>query len=341
MARLGVTLPLLNNTIRKISELAVGAEDAGFDTAFDFQYCRNVFMGLSQAALETSRIQLGTGLAPIIPRTPFETANLIADVDEMSDGRAILGIGLGTPQFMSAFHGTPPTKPVTRVREYVEMVRASWDFMTTGEPVDIRGEFHSIIIPPDAPWGGRPLVRPRIPIYLAAYGPKMIQLCGEVADGLLGAVWPVDFMAHHVLPNLKIGADRAGREVSDIDVCVETVCAVHPDRKEAVRRARIQCGMYAALPELGPLLEGYGLGAARQEVLDALAAKGPMALQDVTDDRLVELLSICGTPDEARKQFARYAEQIPHMLLHTPYAPPLLGEESEDGLRHTLEAFAR
>jgi len=300
-----------------------------------------VFTGLTAAAMRTSRIELGTGLAPIIPRTPFETANLIADVDELSDGRAILGMGLGTPAFMNGFHGTPLTQPVTRVREYVEMVRASWDWMSTGDPVAIQGRFHSVDFPGDFPWGGRPLVRPRIPIYLAAYGPKMLQLTGEVADGLLGAVWPADFAVHHVLPNLKIGADRAGRDLSEIDVCVEVVCSVHPDRSEALRRARVQVGAYSALPELGPLLEAYGLGAARQEILDALATKGPTALQDVTDDRLVELLSICGTPDEVRAQFDRFAEHIPHMLLHTPYAPPLLGEESADGVRRILETFAR
>jgi hypothetical protein len=74
---------------------------------------------------------------------------------------------------------------------------------------------------------------------------------------------------------------------------------------------------------------------------DALMMRGPQALQDVTDDRLVEQLSITGTPDEARTQFARYAESIPHVLLHTPYAPPLSGEESEDGVRRILETFSR
>jgi alkanesulfonate monooxygenase SsuD/methylene tetrahydromethanopterin reductase-like flavin-dependent oxidoreductase (luciferase family) len=213
--------------------------------------------------------------------------------------------------------------------------------MRTCEPVSIAGRHHSIEIPPNAPWGGRPLVRPRIPIYLAAYGPRMLQLCGEIADGLLGAVWPVDFIDSYILPNLKIGADRAGRDLAEIDICVETVCSVHPDRAEALRRARIQCGMYSALPELGPLLEGYGLGEARQEVLGALVSGGPQALQDVTDERLVDLLSITGTPDEARAKFECYAEAIPHILLHTPYAPPLTGEESEDGVRNILETFAR
>jgi alkanesulfonate monooxygenase SsuD/methylene tetrahydromethanopterin reductase-like flavin-dependent oxidoreductase (luciferase family) len=341
MTRLGITLPLLNNTISKISELAVAAEDAGFDTAFDYQYCRNVFMGLSQASLETKRIQLGTGLAAMIPRTPFETACLAADVDEMSNGRAILGIGLGTPQFMTSFHGTPPTKPVSRTREYVEMIRASWDFMSSGKAVEMSGQFHSMSIPANAPWGERPMIRPRIPIYLAAIGPKMLQLCGEIADGVLGALYPIDYLGKVVHPNVAIGAKRAGRDPSEIDVCAETVCSIHPDRSEAVRRARIQCGMYAALPEVGPVVEAYGFGEARQRILETIMTKGPGALVDVTDDGIVDLLSITGTPDEAREKFEKFAEVMPHILLHAPYAPPLRSEETEDGVRHILETFAR
>lgn len=341
MTKLGITLPLLNNTIAKIADLAKSAEDAGFDTAFDYQYCRNAFMGLSQASLQTSRIQLGTGLATIMTRTPFETANLIADVDEMSNGRAILGIGLGTPQFMTHFHGAPPTRPLRRMREYVSQIRASWEYMTTGEPVTLKGELYTIDIPPGMPWGLRPMARPQIPIYVAALGPKMLSLCGEIADGVLGALYPLDYLKNVVHASVAAGAKKAGRNPSEIDIASETVCSVHPDRAEAFRRARIQCGMYAALPEVGPLVDAYGLEKDRLEVLDTIMTKGPHALVDVTSDALVDLLSITGTPDEARAKFAEYAEVLPHVLLHAPYAPPLSAEETEDGCRQIFTAFGR
>lgn len=336
---IGITLPMLNNTLQQTATLARHAEDAGFDSAFGYEFFRTPYSGLAAAAVETSRITLGTGLAVALTRTPFLTANAAADVDELSGGRMILGIGTGSPEFLAAFHSIELDRPVARMRDYVGAVRASWDYLATGRPVAFESDSQRIDFPAFMPFGRRPLVRPRIPIYLAGERPRMIQLAGEIADGLLGAFYSVKYLKEVVQPNLAIGAARAGRDPGSIDIASETICCVSSDRNEAMRRARIQVGMYAAHPVGDAIVQRNRLEKEQHRVREALLLGGPEALEHTTDDKLIEALSISGTPDECRKRYVEYAGVLPHVLFHTPYVPPLRADESADAFHQILDTF--
>src|SRR5437773_1474308 len=112
---LGITIPSRAIKFEKVAELAAYADAGGFDSVWDYEVYRNPFTMLCTAAVTTSRAQLGTGLAAGFSRSPFECANAAADVDELSGGRLLLGIGTGVPEFLSAFHSTYTDRPLARM----------------------------------------------------------------------------------------------------------------------------------------------------------------------------------------------------------------------------------
>lgn len=259
MAKLGVSMPILNQPICEFPSMARAAEDAGFDSVWDYEFYRNPFLMHALNARETERIQLATGLAITANRTPFEFANAAADVDEVSNGRLLIGMGIGASGFADFYSGAPVDHPAGRLREYIEVVRLCWDHLHTGEPVNYDGRYYRFASPPFNPFGTRSVVRPRIPIYLAALRPTMLKLAGAVADGVIGYMMSPRYLDETVWPNLRAGAERAGRDASTLDIASETICSVSTDRAEAVRRAKIQVGVYASYPVSEPLVNQLGL----------------------------------------------------------------------------------
>src|SRR5262245_51202424 len=119
MNRIGITMPLLLSPMSRIGEYARLAENAGLDSLWNYEYYRNPFVMHATAAAVTDRIALGTGIAVSFARSPFAMANAAADIDELSHGRAVVGVGLGVPEFLSAFHSADSRQPVARMSEYL------------------------------------------------------------------------------------------------------------------------------------------------------------------------------------------------------------------------------
>jgi probable F420-dependent oxidoreductase len=340
--KIGVTIPVFNAAPGDVPKMAKAAEDAGLDSVWDYEIWRNPFIGLATAATSTSRVELGTALATALTRTPWVTANAAADLHDLSGGRLLLGLGTGDPFLLNNFHGIQLDRPLARMREYVEALRASWNYMATAEPGTFDGKFYQLTFPEFNPWvRTNPTLRDGIPILLAAARPKMIQLAGEIADGLVGYLYSLNFLKEVVHPNLEIGARRAGRDVSDVQLVSQTICSVHPDRDEAMRRARIHVGQYVTDPVSDGMTTAEGLQKEVQTVREAIMTEGPSAAEWATDDKLVDAFSISGTPDEARERLQHYAELLPHIMLHCPYPPPLTAEESADSFQHILDLFGR
>jgi probable F420-dependent oxidoreductase len=340
MERLGITMPTRTAAMDRFPEYARWADEAGFDSIWDYELYRNPFAMLCTAALSTSKATLATGLAGAFPRSPFEMANAAADVDELSGGRMLIGMGTGVPEFLAAFHSQNFVKPLSRMRDYITCMRRSWDYLSTGEAEPYPGEHYHFTAPPFNPWGLRPMARPRIPIYLASLGPKMTQLAGEIADGWLAYLATPKWVEQHTRPRLEEGAARSGRDLADFDVAVEVICSVHSDRDIAYHRGRIHTGFYVSHPVSDGVVALHGLEAERDAVRQALMTKGLDGLAE-TSDKLVEVFSITGTPEEARQKLADWKATIPHVVLHTPYVPPLTAEESEDAYRGIVDAFGR
>ncbi|WP_268812320.1 LLM class flavin-dependent oxidoreductase [Mycolicibacterium stellerae] len=339
-------MPGLNQPIDAFPRMAKMAEDAGFDSVWDYEFYRNPLVIHGMTAQATSTIPLGTGLVTTAGRSPFVMANAAADVDEASGGRLILGISTGAAAFTDLMNGADSNRPAARTREYVTLLRKIWDW-TAGDGVTdgetFGGQFYKFTAPEINPFGRRPLARKRIPIYTAALRQTMARLGGEISDGVIGFMLPTRYLREVYLPSVAEGAHKAGRDLADVDVDVasETVCSVSNDRAEAYRRARLQVGIYISHPVCAPLAEYMGLAKDREVCLEAMAARGPMALAEAVSDELVDAFSITGTPDECRRKLEEYSDCLPHVLLHPPYMPVLTQEESEDAYGNIISTFGR
>jgi probable F420-dependent oxidoreductase len=336
--RIGITLPSRTGPIEGIGEKARRAEDAGFQSVWTYEVYRNPFNLLTVAAAATERATLGTGLAAAFSRSPFEAANAAADIDELSGGRMLYGLGTGSPQFLRDFHSTDAKHALGRMSEYIDVLRLSWEYLATGTADGFEGQHYRFSSPPVSPWGQRDLPRDRIPIGLAALGPKMVELCGRKADAWLGYFATPRYVEEFVRPHIEVGAKEAGRDPAEVQICAEAVCCVSPDRELAMSRARKQVGFYVTHPAGAQVAAMHGLEDAADELRRGFMAEGVAAF-DRTDERLIEMMSISGTPAEAREKLAQYEGVIDHLVLHTPYVPPIEAEESEDAFACILDAF--
>ena len=178
--RLGLLLEL--PTQRENVELARRAEQAGFDSAWAPEFHNHSgVLALAGAALETDRIELGTGIAWAFGRSPLLTAVTALDLDEMSGGRFVLGLGTGTRRMRTHWLGAPDERPATRLRETIEAVREVWKSSQAGA-VRYDGELVQLDV---RPYGRADQVRDEIPVYVAAVNEGMTRIAGAVADGVV------------------------------------------------------------------------------------------------------------------------------------------------------------
>ncbi len=207
-----------NESAQDIAELSRTAEEAGF-TNLTFvdqpNMSRDVFVCMTIAALNTSRIRIGQGVTDPVTYHPSVTANATATVNELSGGRAFIGMGAGGPwgKVMKA-------RPLSELREAVEFIKK----YTAGEEAEFKGaRMHS-------EWVRKPLK-----VYLAGYGPKLCHLAGEVADGMMLASNADPVHIKWQLEQIERGAEKAGRDVSEIDIWARGMIYV-ADSKEEARR---------------------------------------------------------------------------------------------------------
>lgn len=338
--KLGITMPARTVPLDVVPEYARLADEAGLDSVWAWELYRNPLAMLATSALRTDRIALGTGLAVAASRTPFEMANAAADVDELSGGRMLLGLGYGVGEFLGTLHGVPADRPLSRMSEYLDVLRLSWRYLAEGDAPPYQGEFYSFAAPPMNPWGTRALARPAVPVYLGAVRPNMLRLVGRKADGWVGYLGTPDVVRHQVRPYVAEGAAQAGRDPAEIDLMLEVICSVSPDREVALERARKQVGFYVCHPTSDPVVEAAGVAEDVAKLRAALMAEGPGALAR-TPDELVHTFSLSGTPDEVRARLAEWDGVVDHLVLHTPYVPPLAAPESDDAFRQICAALGR
>jgi alkanesulfonate monooxygenase SsuD/methylene tetrahydromethanopterin reductase-like flavin-dependent oxidoreductase (luciferase family) len=337
-ARIGVVIQHLSG--KESLELAQLADRAGFHSIWVPEIYQNPFVLAAQMGGCTGRARIGTGVAGAFIRSPFGTANAAADVHEATEGRFILGLGTGTPDFLTTLHSCDYARPLSRMREYLEVLRTAWTYLEAGRSGEYLGDHYTFRPPPYNPWGGRGFRSGSIPLYLAAIRPRMLSMAGEAAEGALGFLQPPKYLEEHVRPIVALGARKAGRHPADIDIATEVICSISADRAEAIRRARIHVGMYVAHVLGDAVVAYYGVQRDQEEVRTAIAQRGITALQDATSDRLVEIFSLTGLPAEVRSQAAAYGTE-PLLILDTPYAPFIAEEEARDAFRNAVDTFTK
>ncbi|WP_144121171.1 LLM class flavin-dependent oxidoreductase [Catellatospora sichuanensis] len=317
-------------SLAELTDAARRAEDAGAGVLWAPELHRSAPVTAAALSAATTRAGVGTGIALAFARSPMLTALSALDLDELSGGRFRLGLGTGVRRLIGDWHGMPFDPPVARLRDTVAIIRAVVAGAYTGEPIEHTGEASINVRGWRRPY--RP-VRERIPVYLAAMGPAMTALAGEIGDGWLShELCPPAHLAEAILPMLRKGSTRrdktagagtaqppadtaaatqatggsAATPLGDLpEVVVSACCSVDADAAVARDRARGVVGFYASVQTYADLFAEYAdehtaIVAARRE------GRAAEALAEFVPAPMAAAYTLSGTRDDVAAGLARY-----------------------------------
>ena len=314
-------LTLQLDDIGEVARLARLAEDAGFGLVWAIDTPRsNVFVHMAAMAASTRKIQIGSGIARAFVRGPLQTAAAASDLDHLSGGRIILGLGSGTRKQNLFETGQRFDHPASQIKELVRLLRQVWAMSGEGT-LDFQGRFYTL-----SARGftlTKPL-RPDIPVFMAAVNPFMLRAAGEVADGLAGhPCFSVRYLREAVMPHLEVGFQRAGKMRKDYQITNWLITSIANDRKQARREAAYQIGFYLSTRSYGGMLDFHGWYKEKETIQKAFFEKKDMeAVADAVSEEMVDTLAIAGTPDECREQLDRYRAVLDFPTLYAPGVGP-------------------
>ncbi len=260
---------------------------------------------LAAAAAVTERVQLACSVAIAGVRSPFETAFAALDMDRISNGRFVLGLGSSTRWVTRSHFGVDLAKPVEQLRECVAAVRHivthAHSGLTPFEGEHFRADFAGLGTTP-------PPVRPAIPIWLGALRSRMTRLAGEIADGVIGhPLWGVDYWLGRVQEDLAAGARAAGRRVEDLHQCVYLTVAIADDPGVAFEDARRSVAAYTAIEQYASFFEDAGFGDAAARIRRLWNADQRERAAQEVDEAMARAFVIYGDAEHARREVERAA----------------------------------
>jgi 5,10-methylenetetrahydromethanopterin reductase len=289
---------LPQRAVEQAVDLGMAAEAFGYKgvwVADSHSVMRDAYVVVTLLAAKTRRIQLAAGVSPTVTRHPAVLANSWATLQEISNGRAILGVGVGE----SAVHnlGLKPER-LAVLEDKIRVIRA----LFSGEPVEYEGRSIQM------PWS-----ECEVPVVMACSGPKSLQLGGRIADGVLFQVGSNPAFVRYALDNIRKGAEQAGRNLEDVKLYMRVACAVSEDRDKAREEAK---GYVAAAA-------GTTFKTVPKEYFDeqlwhelerfksnydyAEHARNDARHKSLLTDRIIDAIAIAGTPSEAIPRFQELA----------------------------------
>jgi probable F420-dependent oxidoreductase len=299
---------------------AAEAERAGYAAVWTSEVQHDPFIALALAATATERVELGTAIAVAFARSPMTTAVQANDLQLLSQGRLLLGLGSQIRAHITRRFSMPWSHPAARMREYILALRAIWDCWHDDAKLDFRGDFysHTLMTPFFNP-GPNPYGAPRV--LLAGVGEAMTTVAGEVTDGFLCHGFTTErYLREVTLPALAQGrGDLAGFEVAGSPLVVTG--RTEEEMDEARRGVREQIAFYGSTPAYRPVLELHGWGALSGE-LHALSRQGKwQQMGTLVDDQVLDAFAVTAEPGRvAAELLRRYGDIMTRMTLYTPYA---------------------
>jgi 5,10-methylenetetrahydromethanopterin reductase len=296
------------HSIREGMDHVAYAESRGFEAVWqaESRLVREATVPLAAYAAVTERIKVASGVSDCWSRNPARLAATFSTLDDLAPGRVLLGIGAWWDP-LAAKVGITRTHPLTVMREVVTVVRA----LLANEKVTFHGEWVDLTgVELDYVYQDR---RPKdVPIYIGATGDRMLELAGEIADGVVLNYLVSPDYNEHALEHLCVGLGRAGRDLEDLDRPQLVVCSVHEDEQTALDMARLMVTQY--LGQQPHIMRASGVP---QSLLDAVGEvlTWPATHDEVeaaatlVPDEVVRMLTASGTPDQAR---ARVADYVAH-----------------------------
>ncbi len=290
-----------------VGSMAKMVEDAGFESCWAAETTNTAYITASAAVQDTTSIRVGTSIALAFPRSPTITAMTAWDLDELSGGRFILGLGTQVKGVNVGRFSVPFEHPAPKIKEYVEVIRTVWA-ANRGDDVTHEGRFYKVTMPT---FHGRPQPDRRdVPIYLAAVGKIMSRTCGEVADGLLAhpLASPV-YLRKVVKPAIAEGAERAGRKPEECNLTTDWMISISDDEEQARREVKLQIAFYATTRTYLPILELHGRGHIVPDLRSAFDAKDKDRMIELIDDELCDQLALAGSQDAVKQKALAWVKE--------------------------------
>jgi len=302
MTRLGITFWPDIFPVRDMVNYAIKAEEKGFESVWipEHYLFRDAFSTLGAIGLATKRIRLATGVVNLYTRHPALIAMSIATVDELSGGRAILGIGTGVSSWIEEQMMIKIHRPVLMMKEAIQIIRK----LLKGENVTYNGQVFTV---KNMKLGFK-VPQAEIPIYIAAVGSKMLQLAGEIADGVILTAGSSLKYVSAAIENIKIGAQRAGKDLSKIDVVAFLICSISEDAEAAKNAVRELVAFLLTRPGRAELmLEKEDIDEKALSLMKLELKRGDLkqASTYVTED-MINSITVSGTLKECKQKIQEY-----------------------------------
>ena len=286
---------------RDLVRLTANLEHAGCDGFYFADLAHDALVSAAVASTGAARMAIGTSIALAFTRSPTALAYAAHDLNRACEGRFVLGLGPQVRPHIERRFGLAWGEPVKRMRETVLAMRAVWDCWQGGGALDFRGEIFSLSLMPPAfrpeptAWGGPP-------VYLAAVGPKMAELAGEVADGLfVHAFATPDYVREQLLPAVERGLARSGRGREAFQIVysafiADATAAATPGAARA--QARNSVAFYASTPDYRRVLEQHGLGDLQPRLRQMTREGAWERMAGEIGDDVLDLFCVGGSPGE-------------------------------------------
>jgi probable F420-dependent oxidoreductase len=297
-----------------VPKTAASLESAGFDGIMTAELANDPFYPLVLAAEHTERVELLTSIAVAFSRNPMILANQGHDLNAYSKGRFIMGLGSQIKPHITRRFSMPWSKPAARMREFILAMRAIWDCWYEGKALDFQGDFytHTLMTPMFTP-GDHSYGAPRV--LLAAVGPRMTEVAGEVADGMIAHSFTTErYLREVTLPALERGFEKSGRTRDNFEIsCPVFVVTGNSEEQIAASRTGVtrQLAFYASTPAYRPVLELHGWGDVQSE-MHRLSKQGKWeTMGELVTDEILDAFAVCAEPyDIAKLLKSRYGDLI-------------------------------
>ena len=307
-----------------IAGQVAAAERTGYDGVWTTEVSHDPFLPLLLAADRSPGLMLGTAVAVAFARSPMTVATAANDLQSLSSGRFVLGLGSQVKAHVERRFSMPWSEPAARMREFVLALRAIWASWQDGGQLDFCGEFyrHTLMTPmftPDPnPWGPPPVL-------LAAVGPRMTQVAAEVADGLIVHGFTTErYLREVTWPIIEAGLSTSGRGRDRFTISYPGLLATGETdaaMAAAIAAVRGQIAFYGATPAYRPVLDLHGWGDLHDELHQLSRRGGWAAMADLVDDTVLNTFAVVATPDQAGPEIQRrYGDLIDRYTLYAPYA---------------------
>ncbi len=299
-----------------------GLESMGVEGVFAPQVYGPPFVPLAAAATVTERMQLASGIALAFARSPFETAMAALDLDRISGGRFTLGLGTSVQAWSEGFFGMPYGKPVEHLREVVEIVRAIFTKLHTGELREFNGKYYQLDFRDYQPLG-EPL-RTDIPIWIAALRGPLLRMAAEVADGVMGhPIWSVEWATERIPEELQRGLEKGGRSRDEIEVNLWQFVAIDEDPAVAVEDAKATVAFYAGVAQYEEYFAAHGFRDEAKRLQEGVKRGDYLSVANLVPDEMARTFVACGTAGEVREKL----EPLWDVADSVCYVPPSYGLE--------------